>query len=806
MSATPTLQDRDLNDGWTLSHVDGRVETVDLPHDAMLGEPRSAEVRNGTRTGWFPGGRYQYARDIEIAEHELGAYVAVRFEGVYHRSVVSVNGRELARHAYGYDEFEVDLSEVVVVGRNRIEVAVDTSREPNSRWYTGSGIYRPVTLVVRDRRRITDLRVTTRSLTPPTVAVEASAPDDATVHIFDGAELLAEGPLGEFTLDGAGLWSAESPRLYRAEVHTSADRVETSFGIRTIDVSGSGGFRVNGVETKLRGACIHHDNGILGARAYADAEARKVRILKESGYNAIRSAHNPCSRALLDACDRYGMYVIDEAFDGWYTPKSHHDFSREFRDEHVGVLESLVAKDRNHPSVVMYSIGNEVTEPAEPDGVALAGEMADRVRALDPTRPVTCGVNLMLIGFDMGAKEDGPYDPDGHATGKDPHDQSAGLEKASGSTLYNLLVGRIGTIMSLAVKGRRMGRKIEGLAAHLDVVGYNYAEARYDADAKRYPERVVVGSETMAARLPFNWARVQRHTQVIGDFVWTGWDYLGEIGLGYWRYPSESGLQVAYGGGTIDLIGNRDAQNHYQQVVWGIRTEPWIGVRPLTHAGERVVRSPWRMTDAVGSWTWPGCEGARAEMEVYADARVVRLELDGRPIGRSRVRNRIARFRTAYRPGRLEAIAEDRRGRVVGRTTLSTAGEARLHARPDTIALRPNGQDLSFVEIALADDAGTVHAAGDREVTVEIEGDAVALAAVGSANPRPATLYGGPATTTWYGRALAVLRAGHRPGEATVTVRAEGLDDVSFRVTVEPVGEPAPAASVVPAPAARFAG
>jgi len=776
--------ERDLNAAWEFSRAGEPPAVVDLPHDAMITETRSKEVRNGTRTGYFPGGRYRYARAFTIEQSEVGSYIALRFEGVYHRSTVSLNGNEVARHAYGYDEFEVDISAEVVAGENRVEVLVENSQEPNSRWYSGSGIYRPVTLIVRDRRRITDLRITTASLTPPTIDVQAAGADGATVTIFEGDAVIARGALGHIELPDAKLWSADSPTLYRAVVTAPTDEVETSFGIRTLSWSGREGFRVNGVETKLRGACIHHDNGILGARAYADAEARKIRILKESGYNAIRSAHNPCSRALLDACDRYGMYVIDEAFDGWYTPKSYHDSARDFEDIHDEVLVSMVKKDVNHPSVVMYSIGNEMTEPVEQEGKDLAQKLADRVRELDPTRAVTAGVNFMLIRFNMGSKDTAPYEPEGHASGKGIHDRADTTDK-SGSSLYNAMVGRIGRIMSLATKGKGAGRAVRDLASSLDIVGYNYAEARYTEDVKGVPDRVIVGSETLTSRLPYNWARVRKHSQVIGDFVWTGWDYLGEIGLGYWRYPSETGLQVANGGGAIDLIGNRDAHNHYQRVVWGLRTDPWIGVRPLTHAGETVKKSPWRMTDAVGSWSWAGCEGAKAEIEVYADAARVALHLNGERIGSARVRANIARFRATYAPGALEAVAYDSSGAEVGRSELRSAGATfRLRVTPDTTALRANGQDLSFISIELVDDQGVVHAAADRDVAVTVDGESAVLAAVGSANPRPARLYDSEVTETWYGRALAVVRAGQRPGEVTVTVKSEGADPVRLSLAI----------------------
>lgn len=778
--------ERDLNAAWQFMRDEGPLTEVDLPHDAMITEPRDWGGENGTRTGYFPGGRYRYARTFALSTHDVAGYVGVRFEGIYHRSVVIVNGEEVARHANGYTEFEVDIGRAARVGENTIEVLVDNSQEPNSRWYSGSGIYRPVTLVVRTTDRIEGVTIVTVDTDPPTVHIDAGVTGEASVDVFDqDGKLLVSGGMGRLEIPGAKLWSAETPNLYRAVISTQTDEVQTTFGIRTLDWSAERGFRVNGVETKFRGACIHHDNGILGARCYADAEARKVRILKAAGYNAIRSAHNPCSRAMLDACDRYGMYVIDEAFDGWYTPKSYHDYARDFDDNFQSDLSAMVEKDVNHPSVIMYSLGNEVTEPVQQRGKDLTKAMAEYVRSLDSTRPVTCGLNFMLIRYDMGFKDATPYDPNGSGASNGVHDQSNRMAAASGSTLYNALVSRLGTMMALAVKGKRVGRAVEEVASHLDVVGYNYAERRYDEDVKATPDRLIVGSETMVAHLPYNWRRVQRHPQVIGDFVWTGWDYLGEIGLGYWAYPSEADLQVSNGGATIDLIGNADAQNFFQQIVWGLRTTPWIGVSPLTHAHETPKKGPWRMTNAVSSWSWHGYEGTQARVEVYADAARVTLLVNGRVVGTKRVHDYIARFRTPYTPGTLEAVALDRRGQEVSRAQLQSAHpDVELFVQPDVARMRANGQDLCFVDIRLTDHDGVIHAGHDREVTVTVTGEAASLAAVGSANPRPPVLFNEGWTTTWFGSAQAVIRATRTPGCAVVTVVVPGQEPQTLELEV----------------------
>lgn len=345
----------DFNDNW-LWYKNGKdPQSVHLPHDAMIHEKRSRSANNGSRTGYFPGGQYIYEKEWTVTAEMMGKYVAIGFGGVYRHAAVIVNGQKAGYQAYGYSEFEIDISDVIREGRNTIRVEVDNSYTPNSRWYSGSGIIRPVHLIVKDKKRLTDIFVRTQSIRPAKIEVRSSVigdeKADIKVEIYDGEVLVTSGDIGELLIPDARLWSEETPHLYTALIRSGTDQAEIHFGIRTLSWDAKTGFMVNGKETKLRGCCIHSDNGILGACSFADAEERKVRILKEAGYNAIRSSHNPCSGELLDACDKYGMYVIDELYDGWYIPKTYHDSARDFEQTWEQDARAMVRKDLNHPSV-----------------------------------------------------------------------------------------------------------------------------------------------------------------------------------------------------------------------------------------------------------------------------------------------------------------------------------------------------------------------------------------------------------------------------------------------------------------------
>ena len=748
---------------WTFIDSKGNTHSVCLPHDAMLTETRDPSCHNGAQSGYYPGGKYTYKKSFTLSDEQIGKPLALLFEGAYQNARVLMNGKEIARHHYGYTEFTADMTKAARLGSNELTVTLDNSLEPNCRWYSGSGLYRSVWLLIDE---LDDPVITTKSIRPAVIHVEAATGTQIT--ILDGDTIVAQGEPGDFMIPDAKLWSDTTPHLYTCRIENEERSKELSFGIRKLSWSAKTGLCVNGRRTLLRGGCIHHDNGVLGACGFAEAEERRVRILKEAGYNAIRSAHNPMSRAMLDACDRLGMYVMDEAFDGWYTPKNYHDYSRFFEKEWQSDIRAMVEKDINHPCVILYSVGNEVSETASDKGVETCALLTAYVHQLDATRPVTCGVNVLLnVYTNMGF---GVYKDSGNYEAKPlPPKEKGYKEKKTGSTFFNAMAQRLGGLMFFMSKGKKGDVASKGAAGALDIIGLNYAASRYDEDVKNYPDRMMVGSETMVTDLPYNWKRVERHPAIIGDFVWAAWDYLGEAGVGDWIYHSYKGLPLLAGSGTIDITGKITAEAYYQQIIWGLRQEPWLGVRPLNHADELPTKSAWRFTNAIDSWTWQGYEGTKAVAEVFARGHRVRLEFNGEVVAERRLKDYKAKFDVPYQPGTLTAVALDKSGNELSRTSLVSGGEDEiLTLKPDKTVLHPG--ELCFIPIEITDGKGVLKPYVEIPVHVQVEG-AASLQGLGSALSKTDESYLADTFTSYRGRLLAVIRAGNTPGKAVVKVR-----------------------------------
>lgn len=766
---------------------------VDLPHDAMIHEPRDSQSPGGPAVAFFPGGVYIYEKVFHAPLEWQDKVIFFEFEGIYRNSKVFVNGHEAGGRPYGYSRFFVQADSFLQFGHeNVIRVIADNSQMPNSRWYSGSGIYRPVHLVVANKTHIEvegGVKISTLSYAPPKIMVETSATGgEVQVEILDGEQVIAtgNGPSVEFTLENARLWSAEAPNLYRCRVTLTengqvVDEVTETFGICKVEWSKAGLF-INGKETLLRGGCIHHDHGILGAATFDKAEERRVRILKEAGYNAIRSAHNPASRALLEACDRYGMYVIDEAFDMWYIHKTRYDYAADFNEWYLEDLRAMVERDFNHPSVIMYSVGNEVTEPYQERGVQLTREMVDFIHGLDRNRAVTGGINLMLIY--MASKGRGIYqEVDGSAG--EPQQEKKKNPQVSGSLFFNILTTMIGTQMNRMANSQAADRATSPCVDALDIAGYNYASGRYPLEGKKHPERVLYGSETFAQDIAKNWEMVKQYPYLVGDFMWTAWDYLGEAGMGVWGYDGQGGFEKPYpyliaGCGAVDILGNVDIVARYAAVVWGLEKKPVIGVRPVNHPGKRVTRAIWRGTNAIESWSWKNCEGNRAEVEVFADAYAVELFLNGKSLGKKRIRAYKTMFKTRYIPGTLRAVAYDRRGNLLAENELTSAtGKPRIDLYPEESQTQPG--ELVYVKVHLVGENGVVESNDDRKLTVRVEGGE--LLGFGSANPCTEERFDQGSYTTYYGKALAVVRA-RQIGDLVVHVSGEGLEPVATQIKI----------------------
>ena len=753
-----------FNTGWMCRPAASEAEEVPvtIPHDAMQWDPKSADSPSGVNSGWYSARDYLYTKHFSSADirRSSGDLTLLEFEGVYRNARIRLNGRLIASHDYGYSGFYADLSEYIAEGDNVLTVEAHNSDQPNCRWYSGTGIYRPVWLCVMPERHIMPdgVRITTVDYRTRRIAVDVRTSHPGVVYVsvldVDGRSMAQFKALSD-RLDGQGnlmheecvipdvrLWNTDEPNLYTCVVRFGDDEQREVFGVRTVECDARRGFRINGERVILRGCCLHHDNGLLGACAYPAAEERKVALLKGGGYNAIRSAHNPCSKALLDAYDRLGMLMLDEYVDGWYIHKTRYDYGTEVEANYRDDLADLVAKDYNHPSVIMYSIGNEVSETAQPRGIALTDAMTQYLHGLDATRPVTCGVNIFfnfLSSMGLGVYTDEKAMKEIEHSGK---------KKAVGSEFFNRLAGI-------------MGADFMKFGATLPPCDWKTRGAFAVHDLNRYPNRVIVGSETFCSDAARFWDLAQSNPRLIGDFVWSGMDYLGEVGIGSQEYAEyaknfDGSLGwVSAGAGRFDLTGKPLAEALYTQVAFGLKPIA-IGVVPVG-LGREHSPSAWKMTNAVESWSWDGQEGERTQVEVYARAARVKLLLNGREIGSARVgRDARVTFTAVYRPGSLTAVAYDADGVEIARTSLATAGkETRLHAVPEAerIAL---GDGLAYVRFMYADAAGTVKPLLRGDVHIEVENGEIL--GFGSACPYYERSYRSDTADTYYGEAMAIIR------------------------------------------------
>ena len=791
MKPTPLLT------GWTCRHLGDTApgKPVTLPHDAMLAEPRTALSAGGTNTGWYEGYDYEYQRTLTVPENELADTHILEFEGVYHNAEVWLNGQKAAFRPYGYTNFYVDCAPYLHVGENELRVIARNADQPNSRWYSGAGIYRPVQLWTAKGAHITlnGVKIRTLSLQPAIVEVRVKTTAPGTVRLtVDDLPAMQQESDGEavftLTLDNARLWTPETPNLYTCRVSFADDEVTETFGVRKVEW-GTDGFLLNGKRYIIQGACIHHDNGLLGAVCDPDAVARKVRLLKENGYNAIRSAHNPCSKALLAECDRQGMLVMDEYIDHWYIHKTEHDYVDYFNDWWRQDLTDMVEKDYNHPCVVLYSTGNEVSETAQKRGIALTKEMTDFLHGLDNSRPVTCGVNIFFnflssIGFGVYSDEKAKKEAERGEKAKQRGEKAA-KKKAVGSQFFNNLAGLLGDeFMKRGATLHGCDVKTRDAFANMDIAGYNYGIYRYKHDLKKYPQRLILGSETFCNDAYKFRELAKQEPRLVGDFVWAGMDYLGEVMVGSWEYADYAETfdggpgWVSAGSGRIDLTGKPLGEALYTRVALEAGNGPHIAVCPVNHTGDRHSPSAWKMTNAMPSWSWTGCEGRKASVEVYARAARVELVLNGHTVGSKTLKNDcLARFSIPYESGTLEAVSYDAADHEIGRCKLQSAGgTTRLTLDAEEPTVKPG--HLCYIRLRYTDENGITKPLVRGNIQVQVRGGM--LVGLGSACPFNKHSYLDSETDTYYGEALAIVRMGD--GDAMTIAASDG--EYSAELTV----------------------
>ena len=769
----------DFNRNWTCRCLTREEEpySVTLPHDAMRSEPRIAESVSEGNSGWYLGGDYEYTKHVFVPSEYSGKKVLIEFESVYHNAEVYINGKKAAYRPYGYTNFYVDTEGLLKYeAQNEIRVIARNSDQPNSRWYSGTGIYRPVYLWTGDKKYIpvNGIKIHTVSYAPAVIEVEikTSCPGMVKVDILDKdqniltQEVENTGHPSVFRMEipNAKLWDCDHPNLYTLRATFGEDVVEETFGIRLLEWNPENGLTINGKREILRGACVHHDNGVLGACTYPEAEERRVCILKENGYNAIRSSHYPCSKDMLDACDRLGMLMMDEYVDVWYIHKTKYDYAGYLEEWWQQDLKDMVEKDYNHPCVIMYSTGNEVAETAQKKGIELTGRMTSYLHKLDPYRPVTCGINIFfnfLSSMGMGVYSDDKAEKSAEAAKQEAKKPEKEKKKPAGSEFYNTLACLVGDyFMKIGATLPPCDWKTKDAFANMDIAGYNYGLFRYKHDLRKYPQRLILGTETFCKDAYSFWEIAKKNKRILGDFVWSGWEYIGETGDGAAEYEDYKGkmphTRMTGNNGRIDLLGKPRAEAAYTRVAFEQETGPFIAVKPV-YQKENLQLTGWALTKNLESWSWRGCAGEKAEVEVFARAAEVELLVNGKKAARGKVKKCRSKFQIPYEDGEITAVSYDERGHEISRQTLVTANEETiLHIKPEQENVEAG--KLLFVPLQYGDFDGIWKPMEKHHLKVTVENGT--LEGLGSACSYVEGNYAQDTVDTYYGEAMAVIRAG----------------------------------------------
>lgn len=790
------------------------AEFVTLPHDAMIHEERSSAVPAGGQSGFYPGGLYHYTKKFDVPREWENNTVTIEFEGVYSNARVFINGDFAGSCPHGYSNFYICADGFLKYGQeNEIKVTANNSAQPNSRWYSGSGIYRNVNLFVGDpvhipvngvkistptvtdqdavvvvRTELKNLLVSGKTLTVSTVL---TAPD-GTIAASDNKRITVfqkETATQRMVVAAPQLWDCDTPNLYTAVVTVKdgdqvLDTVTETFGIRTLTLDAKNGIRLNGKTVKLRGACIHHDNGIIGAATLPRAEERRCEQLKNAGFNCLRSSHHPMGKAMLAACDKLGMLVMDELSDIWTRSKNINDYSTFFMENWENDVQHIVDKDFNHPCVILYCTGNEIQEAGTARGAQLNRKISDKFKALDPSRYTTSALNGMIAVSDvMGEILMDVLSKAGISLPS----ASSGGEGGDGSNILN-------SMMSLLMSGPTgdafsahplMTQRIEEFADATDIAGYNYLTGRHVLDHTLNPNRIVLGTETFPADIVRLWDIVKNNDHVIGDMTWAGYDYLGEAGCGVFYYDGSMNFgshwpdRTAYIG-DIDLAGYRRPISYLREIVYGLKKDPYIAVERVNRYGQAHSQTPWMFKDNIASWTWPGYEGKPAKVDVYAADEEVELFLNGQSLGRKpagEANGYTASYEITYAPGELKAVGYTG-GQAVSQHVLVTADSSvALCAEADRTVLKADGADLSYITLCLKDSCGNVNLNARKEVTISIEG-AGTIQGFGNADPQSTFSFDERTWPTYDGYLLAAIRTTAEAGEIRVTFTTDDCESV----------------------------
>lgn len=721
VTASAQSSKQNLDADWQFSQDNQQTwQKVDLPHDWSIQQAPHANATTGNDGGYYDGGYGIYKKSLYfIKSPDSFKNYQLHFDGVYQHCEVYVNDSLAGTHGYGYTPFYVDINNFLHKGKNKIEVRVDNVQQPSCRWYSGSGIYRHVWLETFVDGAIDDPRklfVTTEKIYG--ISADGMKADSAIVKIaYEGQ------PVERRTYSNINLWSPSQPALYDIKVGA----LTVKHGFRSFSYNASEGFKLNGVPMLINGACVHHDNGVIGAMSFDAAEIRKVQLMKKAGFNLIRTSHNPQAQAFYDACDSIGMMVIDESFDGWYSEKKPYDYHTIIDSCYVEDITAMVLRDRNHPSIICWSIGNEVIERKDIRVIHTAQKFKNVITSLDNTRPITEALCAWDDDWDI----------------YDPH------------------------------------------AAVLDIVGYNYMMHKAESDHERCPERVMWQTESYPRDAFANWKHTVERPYIIGDMVWTGLDYLGESGIGYFHYEGEHREEhwqadhFPYHGaycGDVDMIGWRKPISHYRNMLWNTKegdADIYLSVKePDYYYKGHVTETMWSVWPTWESWNWKGWEGKDIEAEIYTKAPRVRLYLNDKLIAEKDVNidtHYKATIKLPYQAGTLKAVSLDKNGNVLAESILRTSGEpSGICLTTDRKQISADGLDLAYVKLEIVDKDGNLVPDAEIPVTVNVKGQGTLLATA-TANLRDLEPKTSSNVTTYKGQALIVVRSSKKAGKTTIS-------------------------------------
>lgn len=790
-----------ISKDWLLKAPGAReYKKIDLPNDYSVTQPRDPKAPGKAFNGFFLGGKGTYVKYLKLDETKKHFFLDI--DGAYMCANVRFNEDILLMHPHGYAPVLVDLTEKAHPGKTNKLVITTEAIQPSTRWYSGAGIYRDVFLWAGGDIRIEprDIFITTPSLDGKVNAVCTVTSDrrannvDIVGSIVDRksnvvAKYETKAPLKvgrndfsmSFEIKNPEIWDIDNPYLYTLEIEVfergnSVEKATETFGIRTISIDVENGFRLNGKTMKLRGGCIHHDHGVLGAADYPAACRRKLTRLVEAGFNSLRIAHNPPSRQLLEMCDEMGILVMDEAFDMWREPKDGElGYNLWFADWWARDISSMVLRDRNHPCVISYSIGNEIVErDGRSDGAKFAKLLTDEIKKYDTTRPVTSA----LCGL---YKVPESIDPEDYTTDLMNGYNDVGEPSGKATDEHNCTKDV-------------WAKRTEDYLAPLDMAGYNYLFKRYESDHKLYPDRVIWGSETQVLNFYDSWKGVLENSHVIGDYTWTAYDNLGEAGTGEGKWARDGIITTIRTGnypwrccyqGDLDLCGFRRPQSYFREAVWIGGKEPKIFTTHPEHYNEGYTGTGWHWYDVHDTWTFDEKYiGSPVKCEVYTDVDEIEWFLNGKSVGKSAPEKAIATMVINYEPGEISVKAY-KNGKECGHSSLKTTGApVALKVTAESPSIIADGRDLCYFDIEIVDKDGNRVTDAKNEITCTVSNGT--LLGVFSADPCNDDQYGSNVCHAFDGRAVAIIKTNTYSAKATLIAASEGLQYDFSTVEVTP--------------------